>query len=71
MRWKTTRTGVIIQRTFLDCSTIIRTSGFMEIVAYKTEDVFIFFIFLLSLNGALLCTCYLPARTELATSDLC
>lgn len=54
MRWKTTRTGVIIQRTFLDCSTIIRTFGFMVIVAYKTEDVFIFFIFLLSLNGALL-----------------
>ena len=51
-RWKTKRTGVIIQRRkFLDRSTIMGTFGFMVFVAYRTENVFIFLLFL---NGVLL-----------------
>lgn len=46
-RWKTKKAGVIIRRRkFLDRSTVMGTFGFMVSVVCRTENVFIFLLFL-------------------------
>lgn len=68
-RWKTKKAGVVYprRRKFLDRSTVMGTFGFMVSVVCRTENVFIFLLFL----KRECCYEYVTSSLHLKTSGLC